>query len=212
MTREEYTTAAVLVSVVVMWITLSDRLGMGGPALIGLVALAVFRIIGWRHINKISWDVVALYAGASAMGVGLASTGAALWIADSFIRALPEVLSSGDGLAMASSLFTGVLTNFMSDGATVSALGPVAIPMAAISGTHPWKVGFATAFSSSFANCLIVGTPNNAIVYTLARDPNTGAQLLTLGDFLKHGVVVTMLEFVVLWGWAILGYWRWIGF
>ncbi len=212
MTREEKITAGVLVAVIVMWITLSSRLGMGGPVLMGLVALAAFRIIGWRHINKISWDVVALYAGASAMGVGLAATGAALWIADSFTSTLPDFLSRGEGLAMASSLFTGVLTNFMSDGATVSALGPVAVPMATISGTHPWKVGFATAFSSSFANCFIIGTPNNAIAYSLARDADTGEQLLTLGDFLRHGVVVTSLAFVVLWGWAFFGYWKWIGF
>jgi len=86
------------------------------------------------------------------------------------------------------------------------------VPMASLSGTHPWMVGFATAFASSFANCLIIGTPNNAIAYSLAKDMDTGEQLVTLGDFLKHGVVITVLALLVLWGWAILGYWRWIGF
>ena len=38
------------------------------------------------------------------------------------------------------------------------------------------------------------------------------AQLVTQGDFLKHGAVVFVLSFIVLWGWAFLGYWRWIGF
>jgi sodium-dependent dicarboxylate transporter 2/3/5 len=105
-----------------------------------------------------------------------------------------------------------VLTNFMSDGATVSALGPITVPMANISGTHPWMVGFATAFASSFANALIIGTPNNAIAYSLAKDLDTGEQLVTLGDFLKHGVIITILALLVLWGWAFFGYWRWIGF
>ncbi|MBW2262743.1 MAG: anion permease [Deltaproteobacteria bacterium] len=212
MTRAEYITAAVLVGVIVLWIVASDSLGMGGPVLMGLVVLAVFRIIGWRDINKISWDVVALYAGACAMGVGLAYTGAALWIASSFVSILPDFLSHGSGLAIASSFFTGVLTNFMSDGATVSALGPITVPMASISGTDPLMVGLATAFASSFANCLIIGTPNNAIAYSLAKDPKTGEQLVTLGDFFKHGVIVTLLAFAVLWGWTILGYWQWIGF
>jgi sodium-dependent dicarboxylate transporter 2/3/5 len=84
--------------------------------------------------------------------------------------------------------------------------------MASVSGTHPWAVGLATAFSSSFANALIIGTPNNAMVFALARDPETGEQLVTLGDFFKHGLVVTILALLVLWGWAIFGYWRWIGF
>ena len=212
MNRAEYITAAVLVGVIVLWITASETLGMGGPVMMGLVALAMFRIIGWRDINGISWDVVALYAGACAMGKGLATTGAALWMADSFISVLPEFMRSGEGLCIAVSLFTGSLTNIMSDGATVSAIGPVAVPMAQISGTHPWMVGFATSFASSFANMLIIGTPNNAIAYSLAKDPETGEQLVTLGDFLKHGFVVTVLAFIVLWSWTFFGYWRWIGF
>jgi sodium-dependent dicarboxylate transporter 2/3/5 len=212
MTGQEYITGAILLAVIILWVTASDSLGMGGPVLLGLVAMAVFRIIGWREINKISWDVVALYASACALGVGLAMTGAAVWIARGFVDLLPDFLSSGEGLCVASSLFTGVLTNFMSDGATVSALGPITVPMASVSGTHPWMVGLSTAFASSFANCLIIGTPNNAIAYSLAKDLDTGEQLVTLSDFLKHGVIITLLAFVVLWGWVIFGYWRWIGF
>ena len=212
MTREEYVVAAILSLVVLLWCSASDTLGMGGPALIGLVLMAAFRLIVWRDINGISWAVVALYASACAMGEGLALTGAAVWIADSFVAMLPQCMSSGEGLCIASSLFTGILTNVMSDGATVSALGPITVPMAKLSGTHPWMVGFATAFASSFANCLIIGTPNNAIAYMLAKDPDTGEQLVTMGDFLKHGLAVTCLAFLVLWSWTFFGYWQWIGF
>ncbi len=214
MTRDEYITAATLLLVIVLWITGGETggLGMGGPVLLGIVILSVFRIMTWPDVNKISWDVVALYASASAMGAGLAATGAAMWIATTFVEALPAFLSSGVGLAMASSLFTGIATNFMSDGATVSALGPVAVPMAQLSGTPPWMVGFATAFASSFANVFIIGTPNNAIAYSLAKDMDTGEQLVTLKDFAKHGTIITVLALLVLWGWAFLGYWRWIGF
>jgi sodium-dependent dicarboxylate transporter 2/3/5 len=58
MTAQEYITAAVLILVIVLWVTASGSLGMGGPVLLGLVALAVFRIIGWKDINKISCDFV----------------------------------------------------------------------------------------------------------------------------------------------------------
>jgi sodium-dependent dicarboxylate transporter 2/3/5 len=113
---------------------------------------------------------------------------------------------------MAVSIFTGLATNFMSDGATVSAIGPITIPMAKISGTHPWMVGFATAFASSFAHMMIIGTPNNAIAYAMAKDPATGEQLVTLGDFFKHGAAVLVLSFLVLWFWVFFGYWRYVGF
>ena len=146
------------------------------------------------------------------MGAGLAVTGAALWMADAFISILPGFMKSGEGLCVATSLFTGIITNFMSDGATVAAIGPITVPMATLSGTPPLMVGFATAYASSFAYMLIIGTPNNAIAYSMARDPETGEQLVTVQDFLKHGAVVLLLSFVVLWGWVFFGYWRWIGF
>jgi sodium-dependent dicarboxylate transporter 2/3/5 len=212
MDRKEYVTAAILAGLILLWVTASDVLGMGGPVLIALVLLNVFRVLRWKDIAAIPWEVVALYASACALGKGLAVTGAALYLADGFIRILPDFMSSGIGLAIATSLFTGITTNFMSDGATVSAIGPIAIPMAMISNTHPWMIGLATAFASSFAHMLIIGTPNNAIAYVMAKDPITGEQLVTLSDFLKHGSVVLVLSFAVLWIWTFLGYWSWLGF
>ncbi len=212
MTRNEYITAAGLILLVVLWVTMSDTFGMGGPAILILVLLNVCRVLRWRDVAALPWDVVALYASACALGKGLAVTGAALYMADAFVSLLPVFFSSGEGLAIASSLFTGITTNFMSDGATVSAIGPITVPMATISKTHPWMVGFATAFASSFAHMTIIGTPNNAIAYAMAKDPRTGEQLVTLADFLKHGFVVLLLSFAILWGWTFFGYWKYIGF
>jgi sodium-dependent dicarboxylate transporter 2/3/5 len=212
MNRNEYITAIALVVLILLWITSSDKYGMGGPVILCLVALNVLRVLRWKDIANIPWDVVALYASAAALGKGLAVSGAAVFLADSFVQILPDFMRSGEGLAIAVSLFTGVTTNFMSDGATVSAIGPITIPMATISGTHPWMVGFATAFASSFAHMTVIGTPNNAIAYAIAKDPVTGEQLVTLSDFLKHGFAVLILSFIVLWGWTFLGYWRIIGF
>ncbi|HSL17208.1 MAG TPA: SLC13 family permease [Methylomirabilota bacterium] len=210
MTPDEYKAAGVLVVLIGLWVTMSDKLGMGGPVLFALVALNVLGILRWRDINGIHWDVVALYAAASAMGFGLAATGAALWLANGFISILPEFLKSGDGLIISASLITGVLTNFMSDGATVAAVGPITVPMATLSGTSPLLVGLITAFASSFAHFLIIGTPNNAICYSLARDPETGEQLLTMKDFLIHGLAVWALSLVVMWVWVVFGYWKWL--
>jgi sodium-dependent dicarboxylate transporter 2/3/5 len=212
MTRDEYITGGIFALVILLWVTCSGWLGMGGPVLVGLVLLNLFRILSWKDMQGIHWEVVLLYAGACAIGSGLAATGAALYMADAFVALLPDFLAAGSGLAIASSIFTGITTNFMSDGATVAAIGPVTVPMATVAGANPWMVGLATAFASSFAHTLIIGTPSNALAYAMAKDPETGEQLVTLGDFMKHGLVVLALSFLVLWGWAILGYWRWIGF
>lgn len=210
MTRDEYKAAFVLVLLILLWATLSDRFGMGGPVLLCLVLLNVLGVLRWRDINNIHWDVVGLYAAASAMGYGLAVTGAAVWLASGMITLLPEVLKSGTGLCVSTSLITGMLTNFMSDGATVAAVGPITVPMATLSGTSPLLVGLATAFASSFAHVLIIGTPNNAIVFSVAKDPDTGEQLVTMKDFFVHGISVFLLSLLVLWGWTFFGYWQWL--
>ncbi|MFH2001929.1 MAG: SLC13 family permease [Planctomycetota bacterium] len=212
MTKKEYGTAAVLILLVALWATVSDVFGMGGPVILCLVLLNILGVVRWRDISGIHWDVVALYASASAMGTGLAVTGGALWLADGFVGMLPDFLTRGEGLAVSTSIFTGVLTNFMSDGATVAAIGPITVPMATLSGTPPLMVGLATAFASSFAFMLIIGTPNNAIAYSMAKDPETGEQLVTMKDFFVHGSAVLVLSLAVLWIWVIFGYWKWIGF
>jgi len=212
MDRNEYITAIILVGLIILWVTSSDSLGMGGPVILALVALNIFRILRWKDVEGIHWEVVALYASACALGKGLAETGAALYLADGFVGMLPDFLSRGEGLAVAVSIFTGITTNFMSDGATVSAIGPITVPMAMISETPPLMIGLATAFASSFAHMLIIGTPNNAIAYAMAKDPVTGEQLVTLGDFLKHGAAILLISFAVLWGWTFFGYWQWLGF
>ena len=209
MTRDEYKAAVVLILLIALWSAFSDRYGMGGPVLLCIVLLNLLGILRWRDINSIHWDVVALYAAASAMGYGLAATGAALWMASGLVSLLPEFLKSGTGLCASTSLITGILTNFMSDGATVAAIGPITVPMATLSNTSPMMVGLATAFASSFAHILIIGTPNNAIVFSVARDPETGEQLVTMKDFAIHGLAVFALSLTVLWVWVFWGYWQW---
>jgi sodium-dependent dicarboxylate transporter 2/3/5 len=210
MTSDEYKSAIVLVLLILLWVTVSDRFGMGGPVLFALVALNILGILRWKDVNSIHWDVVALYAAASAMGYGLAASGAALWLASGFVNILPDILKANTGLLVSTSLITGVMTNFMSDGATVAAIGPITVPMATLSGTSPLLVGLATAFASSFAHILIIGTPNNAIVFSVARDPETGEQLITMKDFFLHGTMVFLLSMAVLWVWVFFGYWRWL--
>jgi sodium-dependent dicarboxylate transporter 2/3/5 len=210
--RKEAMMAIILVVLVAAWIILGEHSGLGGPTLYAVSAMFLCRIITWDDIQEgVALDVVGLYAAACAMGVGLKFTGGALWLANNFVRLLPDFMIEGDNLAVGVSLLTGIMTNFMSDGATVAALGPIVLPMADLANVHVWKLGLACAFSSSFANFLIVGTPNNAIAFGMGRDLETGERLLSVGDFVKYGLPVTILAWLVLWFWTIMGYWRLMG-
>ncbi len=206
---KEAAMAVILILLVSAWIILGEHSGLGGPTLYAVMVMFLFRIIDWDDIQEgVALDVVGLYAAACAMGIGLTFTGGALWLAHAFVSFLPDFIAQGDALAVGISLLTGVMTNFMSDGATVAALGPIVLPMAELANVHVWKLGLACAFSSSFANFLVVGTPNNAIVFGMGKDPATGERLLSVFDFVKYGLPVTILAWLVLWFWTILGYWR----
>lgn len=201
--------AIILVCLILGWIIFAQKFGLGGTTLIAVAAMFICRIIDWDNLQEgIAFDVVGLYAAACAMGVGLKFTGGALWLASTFVNLLPDCIAHGDGLVMGVSLLTGTMTNFMSDGATVAALGPIVLPMADLAHVHVWKVGLICAFSSSFANFLVVGTPNNAIAFGMGKDPETGEKLLTVFDFMKYGLPVTIMAWLILWGWAVFGYWK----
>jgi len=205
---KEAVMAVILVLMITAWILLSKQYGLGGPTIMAVFAMFIFRILTWEAVQKnVAFDVVGLYAAATAMGAGLKFTGGAVWLAQSFVDNMPTILAEGTGLPMGISLLTAILTNFMSDGATVSALGPIVLPMGTLADVHVWKIGLACSFASSFAHCMVVGTPNNAIVFGMGRDPETGERLLDIYDFVKWGIPVWILSMLVLWLWTFLGYW-----
>ncbi len=209
MTRREWAMAIILVVLVAAWVILGEHSGLGGPTLYAVMAMFLCRIVTWDDIQSgVAFDVVGLYASACAIGVALKFTGGALWMAHAFVDTLPDIMTKGDNLCIGVSLLTGTMTNFMSDGATVAALGPIMLPMATLANVHVWKVGLACSFSSSFANALVVGTPNNAIAFAMCRDPETGERLMQVTDFMKYGVAVVFIAWAVLWFWSFFGYWK----
>ena len=205
---QEAVMAVILGLLVVAWVVLQNSLGMGGASLAAVCAMFIFRIVRWEDIQRgVAFDVVGLYGAASAMAVGLSFTGGGLWLANQIVDFLPDLLSEGSGLIIGVSIMSATLTNFMSDGATVGALGPLTLPMAELGDVSVWKVGLIVSFASSFANVLVVGTPNNAIVFAMSKDPDTGKRLLSVFDFIKYGLPLTILLLLVTWGWALFGYW-----
>ncbi len=161
------------------------RLGIGVIAVAGAVAYLLSGVVNWRdYQEKVDWGVVWLYSGAIIFGRTLDSTGAAYWLASSVVTLLaPLGMDQGIPLMLTSNGLTAVLTNLMADGPAAAAVGPITLNMAGI--VHPGTtylpfMAMATAIASSFAYCLIIGTPPNAIVYA--------SGYLEPKDYLRVGV------------------------
>ncbi|MCF8023949.1 MAG: anion permease [Desulfobacteraceae bacterium] len=214
MKYEEYVTFAMLIIILGLWIF--GDLGLGGPALLALIIPVIFRTTAWNKIlGGISWDAWFMYCGALTLGALLKETGAAVWLAQSVMGILSYAgMSQGFGLWVGLSSFSGIMTNFMSDAGTTALLGPIVIPMGIMSGHvgEPWASGMAVAFATSFAHFLIVGTPNNAIVYGLGTYPDTGEKAIAPIDFIKYGFVLWVISLVVIWTLAFGVMFKMVGF
>lgn len=184
------------------------RLGIGVIAIAGAVAYLLSGVVNWRdYQEKVDWGVVWLYAGAIIFGKTLDSTGAAYWLARSVLDLLaPLGINAGVPLMAISNGLTSVLTNLMADGPAAAAVGPITLNMAGL--VHPGTIflpfmAMGTAIASSFAYCLIIGTPPNAIVYA--------SGYLEPKDYLRVGAIMWLVANIVLL--LLTGvYWVFIGF
>jgi len=216
MNYAEYVTFGMLLLILALWIIGGEELGLGGPSLLALLIPVIFRTTDWKKIlNGISWDAWFMYCGALTLGALLKESGAALWLAQSFLVILGSFgMSEGFGLWVGLSGLSGLMTNFMSDAGTTALLGPIVIPMGIMTGVpgEPWAVGLGVAFATSFAHFLIVGTPNNAIVYGLGVYPDTGEKMIHPMDFVKFGFLLWILSMVLTWAIEFMVIYKIVGF
>jgi anion transporter len=213
--RPQIVSLTIFLVMLASWITENNllyrltglRIGIGVLAVMGAIAYMLAGVVNWRdYQTRVDWGVVWLYAGAIIFGRILITTGGAYWMASSVVAlAVPLGLGAGLGLLLSGSVMTGLVTQIMADGPACAAVGPVTLAMAGI--VHPGTAmipftAMATSIASSFAYCLIIGTPPNAIVYA--------SGYLTQRDYLRVGVILFITNLSVLLIMAAT-YWRWLG-
>ena len=138
-----------------------------------------------------------------------------MWLAKTFLDALTNIsMGEGYGLWVGMSGFSGLVTNFMSDAATVALVGPIVIPMGIMTGVagEPWATGLSVAFASSYAHFLVVGSPTNALTYALGQYPDSNKRVITTMDFVKYGLVLWFLSMALLWVVELLVIYPFVGF
>ena len=204
MKSADFVAIAIFFLTLLGWIFASAGLGMGTIAVMGAAAFLIAGLVKWEDINSgVNWGVVLLYAAAISLGVEMKDTGAAAWVAESFLSLLkPLGADTGIGLWAAVSVLTTGVTNTMSNGAAVAVLGPIVLNLAQAAGESPIVIGFITSVSSAFAYLTVVGTPACTIVYA--------SGYLKTTDFLIVGWKMAVMSTIMMLVAAYL-YWPLIG-
>jgi len=159
------------------WVFLSPYLGLGIVALIGVFFYLSFGLIEWQDINRnTNWGVILLFGAAISLGIQMKETGAAEWVATQSINGMSMLVNNLGFMQWFISVFlTGILTNFLSNAATVAVLGPVVLDM----GGNPIILGISTSIASSFSYLTIVASPTCMIIHS--------SGLVKSSDYLKAG-------------------------
>ena len=159
------------------WVFLSPSLGLGIVALIGVFLYLSFGLIEWQDINRnTNWGVILLFGAAISLGIQMKETGAAEWVATQSINGMSMLVNDIGFMQWFISVFlTGILTNFLSNAATVAVLGPVVLDM----GGNPIILGISTSIASSFAYLTIVASPTCMIIHS--------SGLVKSSDYLQAG-------------------------
>ena len=167
----------VFIMVFLGWVFLSPVIGLGIVALIGVFFYLSFRLIEWQDITRrTNWGVIILFGAAISLGIQMKETGAALWVAENALNSLQFIFQDVEVVRwFFSVVLSGILTNLLSNAATVAVLGPIVLDM----GGNPIILGMATSIASAFAYLTIVASPTCMIIHS------TG--LVSSNDYLKAG-------------------------
>jgi sodium-dependent dicarboxylate transporter 2/3/5 len=199
-----YLGIAILMTTVVLFLTLSDKLSLGAVAMLGGILMFVFGLLRWESARgELRWGVIFIYGAALTVGEALRATQAADWIADNALGWLGGV--GLIGLIVFVVLLTAVFTNIMSDAAAVALVLPVVLPLAVVLAGDPtdsdgafspeairnaFFITMTTAIASGFAYITVFGTPPNTIVHA--------SGLVTSKDFLKGGFPLWVASILIM--------------
>ncbi len=200
MGKTEKGAAIIVIATILAWITLSHQLGLAIISLLGALLLFICRIVTWKDIeNYINWGIILMYGGAIALGSALQMTGAASWLAHSVIG---DRIFSPYLFIMAISLVSIILTEGMSNVATVACVLPVAFSIGHGFGVNPIIITIAVAVPSGLAFNLPISTPANAIAYS--------SGYYRIKDALKIGIILNIVSLLI-FNLMVRFYWPLIG-
>jgi sodium-dependent dicarboxylate transporter 2/3/5 len=154
----------ILTTVIFSWLFLSNLINIAVTALLGGVLIVAFNVITWKEVEEyVNWGVILMYGGAIVVASSLVETGVTDWMAARFFSQLNIapflfILILG--------IFTSILTEGVSNVASVAVILPLAFSAAEAYSLNPILLTLSVALSGGLAFLLPMGTPPNAIAFS----------------------------------------------
>jgi len=155
-------------------------------AMLGACLMVITRCVTMKEaFNSISWTTIFLFAGMLSMSTAMRTSGAAELVADFVVTRIshPHVL-----LAAVFGI-TAIVTNFMSNTATATLMGPLGIAMAVKMGVNPAPILMGVAMAASCCFLTPIATPPNTMVL--------GPGGYKFRDYIKAGWPLQVISFIL---------------
>ncbi len=192
MSASERTAVAVILATVAALAVLpftapAHGLNKTGILLVSTILFFALRILTVKDLQDLPWNLVLFFGGAVSAGFCLAQTGAADWLALSYIRVLPDL--SPTALLAVTVFFVFLTINWMMNVAVVAIAVPVGLAVAVHAGISPQVMLFALLASAGTPFLLLYGSAPNVIAY--------GSGQFSQAEFFRVGLGATVLLFLV---------------
>ncbi len=160
----------------------------------------IFGVLKVQDLEELPWNIILLFSGAMSIGFCLWKTGAAEWMAVSWLGALKD--AHWWVFVMGISAFVLAMTNFIMNVAAIAISLPVSLVIARYLGVAPDVIFFSSLVVAGMPFLLLIGAAPNAIAYE--------SKQFTPGEFFRHGLIMSLVLLAVL-GLALVTLWPLLG-
>jgi len=150
--------------------------------------------------GAIRWDVIFLLAGLIPMGIAMEKSGASEWLANQILMVGEHF--SGFWMLFFFYLITTILTEILSNNASVVLMIPIAAKVAESLSLNPFAIMFTVTFAASNSFMTPIGYQTNTMVYSPGG--------YRFRDFTRFGAPLTLIQgiitpFLIMWFYGLDG-------